>query len=155
LERAGEDTLFNYQAKKMGAQFVTAIDALVDWEAPKTWQEAVKKFYHYAKGDGQIGIWWHPQKRLASHNIKTAMIFIRYLVVLIMAFFLSAKLIYCFIAILLYCCWAVIKNYRYVRRWQAVFVLPALQIVSDLVVMGGFVSGISFSGLKVRNFLFF
>jgi len=43
----------------------------------------------------------------------------------------------------LYLFWAVFKNYNYVKRMPAIFLLPAIQIVSDACVMWGFVRGIS------------
>jgi len=137
LERAGEDTLFNYQAKKIGSKFVTAKEALVDWEMPKTWKEAIKKFYFYAKGDGQISI--------KPHNLKIISIYLRYLLGLGLLIFGGLKGLWVLGVlgglIVVYLLWAVGKNYRFVKSWQAVFILPALQIVSDLAVMAGFLVG--------------
>lgn len=145
LERAGEDTLFNYRAKQLGAKFVTAPEAIVDWEVPKTWKEAAKKFYYYAKGDAQTGIWWHPSKRFSTHNLKIIAIYARYLVSLVF-FILGFRFPFLWallgILFLSYLVWAIWKNYNQVRVWQAIFLLPAIQIVSDFCVMAGFASGI-------------
>ncbi|PJE67729.1 hypothetical protein COU95_00840 [Candidatus Shapirobacteria bacterium CG10_big_fil_rev_8_21_14_0_10_40_9] len=137
LGKAGEDTLFNYQARRLGAKFVTASGALVDWEMPKTLKEAIKKFYGYAKGDGQTGIWWY-------HSLKISVIYARYILsvaLLIMGFWLKPLWVLLLIGFLLYLVWAVRKNYNYVNRGWAIFFLPTIQIVSDLAVMAGFAVG--------------
>lgn len=144
LERAGEDTLFNYQAKKLGVGFFTASKALVDWEVPATWQEAVRKFYNYAKGDGQAGIWWHPSQRISTHNLKISAIYARYLLGLVFLILGFCSLVFwkfLVIGFILYLFLAVLKNYNYVKNPQALWVLPAIQIVSDLAVMAGFLAG--------------
>lgn len=145
LERAGEDTLFNYQAKKLGAKFAFASDALVDWEVPKTLSGAMKKFYFYAKGDGQAGIWWHPTQRLSTHNLKISAIYGRYFLglgFLLAGFFNQIFWLVLPLGFLTYLFWAVFKNSRYVSQKKALLWLPALQIASDLAVMAGFASGV-------------
>jgi glycosyltransferase involved in cell wall biosynthesis len=145
LERAGEDTLFNYRAKRLGAKFITVPDALVDWEMPKTWREAIKKFYIYAKGDGQAGIWWDPSKKITTHNLKINTIYLRYFLGALFflgGFFLKFFWLLLFFAFLIYLLWAVFKNYNYVRKISAIFYLPAIQIVSDFSVMTGFLAGL-------------
>ncbi len=81
LERAGEDTLFFFHAVKRNVRIVRVEEALVFWEETKTFtlKDSLRKFYYYAKGDSQAGIWWHPTKQLASHNIKISVIYLRYL----------------------------------------------------------------------------
>ena len=145
LERAGEDTLFNYQAKRLGAKFVTVPGALVDWEMAKDLGEAIRKFYVYAKGDGQAGIWWHPTKRLSTHNLKISSIYGRYIVwvlLLILGFYSRIFWTLLLILILGYLFWAILKNYKFVKKWQAIFYLPAIQIISDFAVMVGFARGV-------------
>jgi GT2 family glycosyltransferase len=131
LERCGEDTLFNYQAKQLGAKFLTTKEALVDWEMPQTWKEAIKKFYYYAKGDGQIGI--------KTHNLKIISIYLRYLLGLGILALGGLRVLGGLIGV--YLLWAVWKNYRFIKSWQAVFILPAMQIISDFAVMTGFLIG--------------
>jgi glycosyltransferase involved in cell wall biosynthesis len=144
LKRCGEDTLFNYQAKQLGAKFLTVKEALVDWEMPKTLKKAWQKFYNYAKGDGQISIWWDQNKKLKTHNLKVLIIYARYLFGLILFFlgflnsFFWLVLIFLF---LLYLFWAALKSYNYVNGWQKIFFLPMIQIISDLAVMAGFAMG--------------
>ncbi len=144
LERCGEDTLFNHQAKKLGTKFITVKKALVDWEMPKTWREAIKKFYYYAKGDGQAGIWWHPGQRFSTHNLKISAIYGRYLLGIV--FFILGFLnlfFWLFLALLIvfYLIWAINKNFKYLKKWQAIVLLPIIQIVSDWAVMAGFLLG--------------
>ena len=145
LERAGEDTLFNYQAKKLGFSFQMAKDALVDWKVPASWKEAIKKFYYYAKGDGQIGVWWHPSQRVSTHNLKISAIYGRYFLVLTFLIFgFSFKILWLvlLVSFIFYLIWAIRKNYQFVKIKQAIFLLPMMQIISDLAVMFGFFSGI-------------
>ncbi len=145
LERTGEDTLFNYQAKKLGVKLVTVPEALVDWEMPETIWGAVKKFYFYAKGDAQAGIWWHPNQRFFTHNLKILAIYGRYclgLAFLVAGF--SQPIFWWLLVFSLvgYLFWAVLKNFRYLRIKRAFFWLPFFQIISDLAVMAGYAAGI-------------
>lgn len=139
LTKAGEDTLFNWQAKRLEAKFVTASDALVDWEMTRDFWEATKKFYNYAKGDAEALYWPHLKKNF--------LVFFRYLIGLFLIIFgvLYDVLIYHILAgtlIFVYFFWAVWKNYRYVRKHTAPFYLPLLQLTADLAVMSGTLRGI-------------
>lgn len=145
LEMAGEDTLFNYQAKKKKIQFHVAKKAIVKWEVPKDLKGFFKKVYYYAKGDAQTGIWWHPTKKLMTHNIKIVAIYFRYFIGLLL-FALSLTsisslkiLIFLF---LLYLAWIIVKNYHRVEKKLALLLSPFVQVISDIAVMCGFASGI-------------
>jgi GT2 family glycosyltransferase len=145
LKRAGEDTLFNFQAKKLGVEFVTIPDALVDWEMPKSLGEAIDKFYFYAKGDAQANIWWHPSQRFSSHNLKILAIYGRYLlglVLLIAGFYQDTFWLILFLGVLGYLLWTFFKNANYIKEKKALFWALVLQGFSDLAVMAGFASGI-------------
>ena len=146
LERAGEDTLFYYKVVKMGVKIARVKEAIVEWSESSefTFKDSVKKFYHYAKGDAQAGIWWHPTQQLASHNIKISLIFIRYLfglIVLILA--LSNPLLWSIVTLglLLYIFWAFRKVYIETSDFIAGLWGVILQFASDLAVMAGFTSG--------------
>jgi len=144
LDRCGEDTLFNYQAKQLGAKFLTVKEALVDWEMPKTLKEGIKKFYFYAKGDGQIGIWWDKNKKLKTHNIKLLIIYVRYLfglALFLLGFFNPSFWFALAFFFLIYLFWAILKSYNDIRRRQAILFLPMIQVMSDLAVMIGFAVG--------------
>jgi len=147
LERAGEDTEFFYKIVKTRTKIVRAKDALVDWNetASMLFSTSIKKFYNYAKGDAQTGIWWHPTQRIASHNIKIFSIFVRYL--LGMVIFISAlkfHLLFVLLvaAFLLYLMWSVWKWKDVVRDWSVRIWLPVVQVSSDFAVMCGFLAGI-------------
>ena len=55
LTDAGEDTLFDFQAKSQNAKWAFAPQAKVFWKAPKTLKNLFKTFYRYAVGDGEAG----------------------------------------------------------------------------------------------------
>lgn len=145
LERTGEDTLFNYQAKRKGIKFHFAENAVVNWEVPQNPTGAIKKFYYYAKGDAQTGIWWHPEKKLMTHNIKILAIYFRYFAGLLFLVLALARPIFFKIFLLslfLYITWAILKNYYRVEKKLAVALSPFVQVISDIAVMFGFASGI-------------
>jgi hypothetical protein len=43
---------------------------------------------------------------------------------------------------IIYLVWAIFKNYRYVNEWQAIFILPTLQLVADAAVISGTINGL-------------
>lgn len=146
LERGGEDTEFFFKCVKRNVKIARVEEAIVSWNEIKKMNlgDISKKFFVYAKGDGQAKIWWHPSKQLSSHNIKISLVFIRYIIgllLLIYSFFntpLFTLLIILFFAYLIFPVWKwrdVVKNTR-ARLW-----LPIIQIISDIQVMRGFVVG--------------
>lgn len=145
LQRAGEDTLFNFKVLKENIKIVRVPSALVYWEVPKSLPQTINKFYHYAVGDAQAGIWWHPAQRLSSHNIKIVLIFTRYTLGIFLlltspVFPLSMLiLIYGFV---FYMAWSVWKMRDQVQRMSSLFIVPFIQLASDITVMVGFVRGI-------------
>lgn len=145
LERAGEDTLFNYEAIKKGFRPVRVKEAIVYWEVPRTLKESILKFFFYAKGDAQAGIWWNPSQQLASHNIKITFIFLRYLIgfaLLVLSFWYS-RLPYLLVGIFgVYLFWSIWKWRDVVKDWRARIWLPLIQVSSDFAVMSGFLTGI-------------
>lgn len=147
LERAGEDTLFFYKAVKNKARIVRVEEARVKWIETGTFtlEDALKKFFIYAKGDAKIGIWWHPSKQLSSHNIKISFIYLRYILGLILltlsilSYVSPLFLIFLFSLYLIYPIW---KWRNVVKHWNARFFLPIVQISSDFAVMWGFLIGL-------------
>ncbi len=145
LERAGEDTLFNYKLLKMGVKIVRVPEAIVYWELPKNYLESLKKFYYYSKGDAQAFIWWHPAQRLSTHNIKVLTIFMRYffaLILFVAGIYEAIFMQILFILGVFYSCWAIQKSEDVVRDFRAKLWLPVIQFSSDLSVMVGFLSGL-------------
>ena len=145
LELAGEDTLFNYIAKKKGINFYYAKNAIVCWEVSGSIVGSFKKFYLYAKGDAQTGIWWHPEMKLKTHNLKILSIYFRYvlglfLLLLSLFWFIFFKIFLSFF--LFYVLWSILKNYHRVEKKLALILSPFVQILSDIAVMAGFADGI-------------
>ena len=145
LQWAGEDTLFNYNILKRGIKIARVPEAFVYWEVPKNWIEIFIKFYKYAQGDAESKIWWHPGKNLATHNIKIALIFIRYLVGIM--FFLLGLYEPFFWYLLIfgfafYTSRSVWKMRNEVNNSTALILVPVVQITSDLAVMAGFITGL-------------
>jgi glycosyltransferase involved in cell wall biosynthesis len=147
LKNAGEDTLFFYESVKNNFRIVRVEEARVIWEEARnlTLKGSLKKFFNYAKGDAKTGIWWHPTKQLASHNIKISLIFIRYFIglglILVTILGFISPLVLVFLAIL-YLIYPIYKWHDVVKNWWGRFWLPVIQILSDFAVMSGFVSGI-------------
>ncbi len=140
LERAGEDTQFNYEALKLGAKFVRVKDALVDWEVPKNLWEGLRKFYIYAKGDVQAGIWWHPTQRISTHNLKIFSVFVRYAVgIMLFALAFKYEILGFILAlfILAYFVYPIWKMRDVVTDFRARLWLPIMQIGSDIAVVAG------------------
>lgn len=145
LQWAGEDTLFNYHIVKHNVKIVREPKALVHWDVPGTWLSTAKKFYSYASGDAQTGIWWHPSKNLATHNIKIMSIYARYaagLTLLLLSFLHPIFLYFLILFFILYTTWSIWKMRDVVNSQVALFLVPAVQILSDVAIMTGFMSGL-------------
>jgi glycosyltransferase involved in cell wall biosynthesis len=148
LDKAGEDTKFFYKCVKLGVKIVRVKEARVVWEEAEnlTFVSSMKKFYQYARGDAKIGIWWHPSKQLASHNIKIMSIFIRYLILVFFLVFSISRpklLVLPVLLVLLYLFWSVWKWRDVVVDWSARAWLPVIQVSSDFAVMTGFLTGLA------------
>ena len=144
LDRAGEDTVFNYQVLKTGIEIHRCKDALVDWEVPHNLIEAAKKFFYYAKGDAQSGIWWHPAQKMSTHNIKISTIFLRYIaafLLFIASFQAPVLLVFLITGFIFYLAWSCWKVSDVIVDTKAKAWVPILQITSDLSVMAGFAAG--------------
>ena len=144
LERAGEDTLFNYKILSAGVRIRRAPDALVSWQVPNSFKSSLKKFYFYAKGDAQAWIWWHPAQKLRTHNIEILTIFGRYFLgatLLLATPFLSFSALIFLYGFVLYISWSIWKMREDVQTLKARLYIPIIQISSDLAVMAGFLGG--------------
>lgn len=147
LKKAGEDTLFFHNAVKKNVKIVRVKEAIVEWQEPSTFSlgDSAKKFYQYALGDAQAGIWWHPEKQLASHNIKITLIFVRYflgLILLLLAFDYPLLFLMIGVSILIYSIWAFFKVYRLTSDINAGFYGIIVQFTADVSVMTGFIKGL-------------
>ena len=127
-----EDLVFDEKLKKAGMKFSTIPNAIVYWHQRKNIVEAAQQLYSYAVGDGRAR-YFRPQ---------TPLLYLRYFFgISFLTFILFSKSYFLF-AILcllfaLYLLWSVLKNYRYVKVWQAFLILPMLQITSDICVLLG------------------
>lgn len=138
LDNTAEDTLFNVELIRAGAKFVVAKNAVVDWQMPDSIKNFYLKIKNYARGDAESGIWWHPVKKLKTHNLKILTIFLRYLV-LILLFLINKPL--CLLYVLCY----MLYGYSKAKHWGIL-----LQFVSDFACIIGFSHGI-FSYCFKRN----
>lgn len=155
FEKAGEDTDFFYKIVKQGVKIVSVKEARVVWKESSTFTltDSMNKFYQYAKGDARSGIWWHPAKQLASHNIKISLIFLRYLagiVLILLSFNSPTILVVLVLLVLLYILWSFRKVYLQTNNLRAELWGIVIQFLSDFAVMGGFLSGL-ISKHETRN----
>lgn len=132
LDKTGEDTYFCYKALMNKINIVRVKGALVNWKEfeSMTFKKLLTKFFVYAVGDGQAGIWWYPAKGLQSHNIKILTVYLRYAIGLWLL--VVSKTIF-----LLYALLYMVYAYKKARFWGIL-----LQILSDFAVMGGFLKGL-------------
>jgi glycosyltransferase involved in cell wall biosynthesis len=150
LSLSGEDTQFFNHAISSGYTITHAKNAIVEWKEPEefTWR-SFKKFLSYAKGDAQTKIWWDPVKTWRTHNIKILTIYLRYLFIITAGILLYRSTNSWISAItgmillgMFYALWAMYKWRDVVTKWSERLWIPIVQIGTDIMVMGGFVSGI-------------
>ena len=130
LNDTAEDTIFNLNLLNIGAKFVVAKNAIVDWYMPNNVFLFAKKIKNYAKGDSRSGVWWHPVKKWQTHNIKVLTIFLRYIFGAVL-FFVNSFLFAMYIAF--YALYAL----RKAGLWGI-----CLQFISDFSCIIGFSHGI-------------
>lgn len=134
-----EDYVFAKKLNRISANIIFEKNAIVNWAPRRNLKDAFIMFYRFAKGDSQSHIF----------RYKVLMLFTRYIIglLLIVLFLLSKSYLIlnalC-IMFIVYIFWSVLKNYRYVKKWQAFFILPVLQLISDIAVILGTVVGLIF-----------
>jgi len=146
LEKAGEDTEFIYKIIRRGFKMAKVMEAQVLWNEPAefSFKDSLKKFYQYAKGDAQAGIWLHPKRQVAAHNIKISAVFVRYFLgfaLLIFSIRNPALFVALVLLLLLYIFFPIFKWRDVIGDWKARAWLPVIQISSDAAVMAGFIYG--------------
>lgn len=145
LRDTAEDTMFNYNILKTGAKIVRVKDAIVFWQLPLTLAEGIKKMYLYAKGDAKSGIWWHPTKKLSTHNIKILFVYLRYLIAFfffsLVPFFKMLELPVV-LGTFFYMFWAFKKVYFQTGSIKSGLCGIIVQFASDFAVMSGFFAGL-------------
>jgi glycosyltransferase involved in cell wall biosynthesis len=139
-----EDLVFARQLKRIGFTFEVCKKAIVYWPQRKNLMQAFNQFFSYAKGDGEA-FYIRP---------STPFLFLRYIfgIILLTAALKSDDRYLIFFVLALVVCyllWAISKNYRYIKKPQAVLYLPVLQLTSDVaVILGmsvGLIKGLVFS----------
>lgn len=146
LADTAEDTVFNYRIVQSGANIARVKNAVVEWGMVGTLREAFSKFFLYAKGDAKSKIWWHPTKKLSSHNIKILFVFARYMVGLTGVIMAIRNPLLWFVIIaglFLYIYWSFRKVYVELEDYRVGMWGTILQFMSDLAVMAGFLVGIT------------
>lgn len=131
-----EDYVFAKKLKKIKAKIIFAKDAVVYWLPRNSFKQAFTMFYRFAFGDAEANIL----------RYKVLFIISRYIIgLLIILFALLLKssflLILFFALIATYVYWSIWKNYKYVKNYKAIFILPSLQFISDAAVIVGTISG--------------
>jgi glycosyltransferase involved in cell wall biosynthesis len=132
-----EDYAFAKALKKKDAKIVFNKDAIVYWKPRNTFKDAFIMMYRFAYGDAQERI----------IRPKVVIVFLRYFIgiILVVIFFITKSYLLLTIILfllILYSYWAVLKNFKYVNEWQAVFILPGLQFVADWAVLKGTTLGL-------------
>ncbi len=142
-----EDLEFFKRAVDRGFKIEKAKNALVWWKLPGKW-DFLKKIFFYTKGDVKSGIWWDSREKLKTHNIRHALMVVRYAVLIAIAarylflfpFFLGVYLI------------AVTVKYRIDFNKFAnenllfivdnIFTFILIKLLTDVVTIGGFLGGL-------------
>lgn len=141
-----EDTVFNYNLLKNGVKLARVKNAIVEWGMPGDIKEFFWKVFNYAKGDAKSKIWLFPGKSLTSHNIKALSVVLRYLFALILLIYClvvnTSLLIIWFLGFLAYFFWSYRKVFIEKGKVEVAIWGPVLQVVADVAVIGGFISGI-------------
>ncbi len=133
-----EDYAFaNLLVEKDASIFFTP-DALVYWIPRSTVKSAFIMFYRFALGDIEA-------KLLRP---KVVLILLRYIFafLFLLSFLLSPDMHFALLGsgiIFVYIYWSIKKNFRYVQDIRALFLLPFIQVLSDIAVISGTVVGMT------------
>jgi len=140
-----EDYIFAKRLRKIGAQIVFIKTAIVNWIPRKSVKDAFIMFFRFAFGDTESGI-----IRDKVLLIFTRYFFYLYLIVLFILIRSSHILFLTIASSLIYILWSIKKNYKYVNDKRAFFILPILQIISDIAVFTGTCLGFIKSLIKTN-----
>jgi len=126
-----EDYVFakNLERKKIKIFFCDK--AIVYWMPRKNLKEMIVLFFRFSFGDTQAKIL----------RPKVVLILIRYIFFALLLFYFNKHLGIVFIIFFLYVMWSIAKNYKYVNEIGGLFILPLLQIVSDITILFGSLFG--------------
>jgi len=132
-----EDYALARALQKANAKIVFKKDAIAYWMPRSGFKSAYGMLLRFAYGDAEAKIW----------RPKVIILFMRYAIGILLLFFTvltkSAELFTGLILLFtLYLLWAIWKNYKYVKKWQAIFILPLLQLTADYAVLKGTIFGV-------------
>lgn len=127
-----EDYVLARTLKKANAKIVFAKEAVVYWIPRKNLRDCFVMFFRFAYGD------------MESNIVRPKVLFLlaRYIIgcVLLLYSIITNQYTYIYLLIgifILYIVWSVVKNYRYIKKWQAIFILPVLQLTADVSILVG------------------
>ena len=131
-----EDYVFARKLKVQKKKIVFARAAIVNWIPRNNFTEAFIMFKRFACGDMEAGIL----------RKKVIFLFFRYLFgfCLILAIISTSKyyLTWLVISLLIfYLFWSIYKNFKYIKKIQAFYLLPSIQLTTDVAVMIGTIKG--------------
>lgn len=132
-----EDYVFAKKLEATGAKIVFAKEAIVHWIPPNTYKQAFIMMFRFAYGDIEAGI----------VRSKILLLFARYFLALYFVFLSSlyrslVGLILTILVFVVYVFWSIVKNYKYVKKKEAVRILPSLQFTADASVILGTLLGL-------------
>lgn len=144
-EGTAEDTIFNYVALKEGLHISRVENAIVGWSIPNITADYFNKISGYAKGDIKSKIWWHPTKKLTSHNIKALLVLLRYLtglLLLLYSIFNPLFFIVFLVGLFMYVLYSFRKVYSEFNDFKVGLMGIYIQFLTDFAVMFGFIRGV-------------
>lgn len=124
-----EDYVFAHLLKKAEMRMEFVKNAVVTWSPPISWSTFLKQIWRFAYGDCEAGIL----------RPKVVFIFLRWMFFAVSAF-LYVPIFFCLF--FMYCIWSVAKNGRHLKSIDMFWILPAMQISTDLTVMIGSIQGL-------------
>ncbi len=132
-----EDYEFANRLKAKGANIVFEQTAIANWIPRQNLKQAFIMFFRFALGDIEAGI----------YREKVVYKFLTYLFafyLLGLSIIMRSIVLWVFYILLIgsYLFWSVVKNYKYVKNPKAFFILPMLQITSDIAVLAGSSTGL-------------
>jgi len=138
-----EDYAFAKRLEKENVKIIFRKDAVVYWIPRSSYKQAFIMFFRFAYGDAEAGI----------YRPKVVFLFFRYTVALLLllsAIIMKSVLPLVCLSILIigYLYWSIVKNYKYIKEWQAIYFLPSLQLIADSAVIKGTILGM----LKIYPF---
>lgn len=124
-----EDYAFAQSLQRACVKMTFVIDAIVLWTPPKTWSQFLKQIYRFAYGDAVARL----------YRPKVLYIYLRYIFFVLLGLYSFNLLLN---ILLIYAFWARQKNSAYVNSLQSLYILPAMQFATDIVVMYGTLYGL-------------